>query len=107
MYGRVVAISTLASGALYSLGYLSFDIREVMSDGVPMEPPVLGITVLFCLGAAIGLSLAEGFAPSAYVVRQIGSSSVAQMWYRSRRFVVVTLILTVTAVVLYFAFLND
>jgi hypothetical protein len=98
-------IWTLAIGALYSLGYLSFDIREVMSDGVPMEPSIVGVLVLFCLGATLGLSISEGFAPATYIADQYRApTSARQAQFRVRRFGLAALMLTVTAVVLSIAF---
>lgn len=101
----------IVMGIFYSIGYASIDIREVMSDGVPMSPAMIGIAILFCLGGALGASLALALAPSTYF-ESSGKQNLA--WDRTslpfvtrvKAAIVSLFILIVTAIVLYFAFLK-
>ena len=112
-YGRVIWLATILTGVFYAIGYASFDIREIMSDGVPMSPAIVGIGILFCLGATVGSTLAIAFAPRAYFDSPSGQSEL--QWDRATQPVVtrVKALLTaafgliVTGVVLYLAFVEN
>jgi hypothetical protein len=113
MYGQVIWSAMILLGIVYSIGYLSVDIREVLSDGVPMSPPVVGIGLLFCMGGALGSSLAVAFAPASYFVSPVGKQELdwdrtsLPLVTRGKAAVAALFILIGTGVVLYFAFFKD
>jgi hypothetical protein len=113
MYGRVIWWAMILTGIVYSIGYVSIDIREVLSDGVPMSPAIVGIAVLFCLGGALGLSLAMALAPSSYFSSAAGKRELnwdrtsLPLVTRTKAALTSLFILFVTAVVLYLAFIKD
>ncbi len=72
MYSRIIWLVAILAGLIYSAGYLSVDIREVMGKHVPMFHGPVGILLLFCMGATLGMSLAATVAPRAFLDSEDG-----------------------------------
>ena len=62
----------IGTGLIYSLGYFSDRVYTVVEDHVPMEPAPVGMFVLFCIGATLGMYSACLVAPTSYLTTAEG-----------------------------------
>ena len=106
-YSRIIRLVAVAVGLVYSLGYLSPRLRDVIEEQVPF----VGMLALFIIGACVGLYAACLFAPASFLATQEGrkwmtgmSGTGSTKVFRSVCSAALLFFLFATHVVLYYAF---
>lgn len=104
---------TIATGLLYVLGYFSDRLRWAIGEHVPMEPAPVGMFILFCIGATLGMYSACLLAPAAYLSTEEGRRLMRTMTgtestsgFRTAAATAVGFLLFATAVTLNYVFVH-